>query len=161
MEARVRRGVRVAEQSWLIAQPSRRERHIVVACIQRRAVAADAIVHLVEACVDAGSRRGAGSCAREVAGEHHALGGQSIGVGRLDCRMSGSRQAVAPPLVACYEQNVGTLERFRLHDGFSQMRSPPSNRNRSTTQGARAPVNNQCRIVHFSSTMHSRSVVFR
>ena len=56
-EARVRSDVRIAEQGRLVTQPSGGEGDVVVPPVERRAVAADAVVHLVEAGIEAGAGR--------------------------------------------------------------------------------------------------------
>jgi len=100
------RDVGVAEQRWIIAEGARRQRDVAVAGVKRRAVAADAVVHLVEAGVEAGAGRRARCRTTIVPLEQRTLGGQRVGIRRLHNRMAGGGHAIAAPLVACDQKNI-------------------------------------------------------
>ncbi len=116
--ARVERDVGVAEQRRIITESPDRERDIAVASVERRAVAADAVVHLVEAGIEAGAGRRAWCGPAIVAPEQDAVGGKRVGVRSLHHRMAGGGQAIAAPLVAGDEENV------RASTGPGQSGSP-------------------------------------
>jgi len=104
--ARIERDVGVAEQGRFVAGRARRKRDVAMARIERRAVAADAVVHLVEAGVEAGAGRRAGCCPAIVTAEEHALGRERVRIWRPHDRMAGRRQAIAAPLVAGDDENI-------------------------------------------------------
>ena len=104
--ARVGRDIGVAEERRIVAKPACRERDRVVALIERRPVAADPVVHLVKAGVEAGTRRPAGRRARKVTAKQHAFASELVGVRRSDDLVSRRRQTIAAPLVAGDEKNV-------------------------------------------------------
>ena len=118
VHARVGGDVGVAEQGRLVAGAAGGAREVVVPVVERRAVAADAVVHLVEPGIDAGACRRAGRGIGKMAQEHRALAGKPVDIRRLHDLVSGDPERVAPPLVASDEQDVGT----RLPFGHEALR---------------------------------------
>ena len=104
--ARIERNIGVAEQRGVVAEGAHGERQIAVTGIERRAVAADPVVHLVEAGIEAGARRRTGRGPGIVAAKEHGLGSQRVDIGGLHHGMAGRRQAIAAPLVAGDEEYV-------------------------------------------------------
>lgn len=104
--ARVRRHIGITEQRGVITHRACGKRDVTMAGVERRAVAADPVVHLIEAGVEAGARRRAGRRSSVVAPEQHALGHERIHIRRFHHRMSRRRQTIAAPLVAGDEKNI-------------------------------------------------------
>ena len=104
--ARVRCGIGVAEQRRIVPRPPRHQGDIVETGIERRTVAADAVVHLVEPGIEAGARRRTGRCTGIMAPEQGSLTGQRIDVRSFDDRVPDGGQAIAPPLVGGDQENI-------------------------------------------------------
>lgn len=97
--ARIGRRIRVAEQRRVVSRPPGRQRQIVEASIERRTVAADPVVHLIETGIERGPRRRAGCRPGIVPSEEGAFARQRIDTRRLYAAMADGRQAIAAPLV--------------------------------------------------------------
>src|SRR3546814_998849 len=108
--ARVDRLVGVAEQGRPVALAGQRLGDVVVARIQRRAVAQHPVVHLVEPGVERGTARRAGCRLGVVPQEADSLGGARVDGRRAQDRMAGGAARVAAPLVGGDQKDVRSEE---------------------------------------------------
>ncbi len=104
--ARIDRGVGVPEEDGVVAEGAREERDVGEPRVQWCAVQKGAVVVLIGAGVEAGSRGPARRCIGPVVGEQHAPGGQIIQCRGLEHTMAQGGEAVATPLIQRDEQHV-------------------------------------------------------